>query len=140
MSESSKAENASGVDGAVVIDHANQDYISGWALFPEGVMSVEVFVDNRRVGGAEYGAYRADVGDQYTDIPSAANSGFSYLFAPGDVLEAGKPAASVHVVCHSLSGKTCASPSVEIPTGFPVASRYLTASRSSRFRPSVFAG
>ncbi len=135
MSKSSRVELVSGVNGAVVIDHANQDYVSGWALFPEGVMSVDVFVDNRRVGGAEYGAYRADVSDKYAQIPGAANSGFTYLFASGDLFEAGKPTVDVHVVCRSLDGETCASSAVEIPTA-KLPSRYAILESSADFEPA----
>ncbi len=135
MRKKSRAGIALGLDRAAVIDHANQDYISGWALFSEAVMSVDVFVDNRRVGIAEYGAHRADVSDKCADMPGAANSGFIYLFASGDLLEAGKPTVSVHVVCHSVGGETCASSPVEIPTA-KLPSRYATLESSADFEPA----
>ena len=72
------------------IDHANQDYISGWALHEEGVLMIDVFVEDRRVGTAIYGARRADVSDFLPGVPGAARSGFTYRFASGDLGKTGK--------------------------------------------------
>ena len=60
----------------VVIDQANQDFVSGWAFHESGVDRVDVFMDGRRAGTASYGLYRADVAERHQDrglpIPGSA--------------------------------------------------------------------
>jgi len=112
--------SVNGIDGTATIDHANQDYISGWAFRKGGVLEIEVFVEDERVGSANYGSYRADVARVE---PGAARSGFSFLFPPGVLSVSGKTFVSVHVVGRSMSGDPIASSAVQIPTA-ALPSRY----------------
>ena len=84
--------SVNGMDGTATIDHANQDYISGWAFDKGGVLEIDVFVEDERVGSANYGSYRADVAKVE---PDAARSGFSFLFPPGGVFNSVHAKASV---------------------------------------------
>lgn len=51
--------------------------IRGWALAYEGVKSVNVFVDEKQVGQANYGELREDVSRAYSQYNNR-NSGYSY--------------------------------------------------------------
>jgi len=136
----------SSYDRVAVIDHANQDYVSGWALHESGVMRVDVYVDGRRVGQAQYGSLRLDVAARFRDVesdreasPDLAHSGFTYLFDPDDLAVSGREFVSVHVVCHAYGGETCASFPIELPTAL-MPSRYApdTAPTESVAYPSPF--
>lgn len=130
-SEGSVADSPGRINPRAEIDHANQDYLSGWALHEEGMLMIDVFVEDRRVGTATYGAYRADVSDSLPGVPEAGRSGFTYPFAPSDLIEAEKAEVSVYVVARSLSGELCTSRSVTIPTA-QLPNRYVDASSPAR--------
>ena len=115
--------SVTGLDQVAVIDHANQDYVSGWAMHASGIERVDVFVDGRRVGRATYGTYRADVAVRYPEVPGVGHCGFSYAIDPQDLAEAARTVVSVHVVCVASDGGQCSSFSVQIPTARPP-SRY----------------
>ncbi|HTC08518.1 MAG TPA: glycosyltransferase family 9 protein [Acetobacteraceae bacterium] len=57
-------------DGEIVVD--------GWAVCAIGVAGIEVWVDEQRVGDAELGVPREDVGEQYPTIQMARHSGFRF--------------------------------------------------------------
>ena len=57
-------------DGEIVVD--------GWAVCAIGVAGIEVWVDAQRVGDAELGVPREDVGEQYPTIQMARHSGFRF--------------------------------------------------------------
>ena len=59
------------VDGEVVVD--------GWAVCAIGIAAVEVWLDDQRLGDAELGLPREDVGEQFPTIPMARYSGFRFL-------------------------------------------------------------
>ncbi len=50
--------------------------ISGWALSPEGMEKVEIFLDGRLLGNVVYGKERTDVGKVFPDIKNSTYSGF----------------------------------------------------------------
>ena len=52
--------------------------VSGWATSAAGVARIAIFVGDERVGVAELGHDRPDVGEQHADIPSARFSGFRF--------------------------------------------------------------
>ncbi|EFM09138.1 hypothetical protein PaecuDRAFT_4141 [Paenibacillus curdlanolyticus YK9] len=53
--------------------------ISGWAVHTEGVEAVDVYVDGRLAGRAEYGAVRKDVAEALPAYSNSVNSGFRYM-------------------------------------------------------------
>ena len=57
-------------DGEVVVN--------GWAVCSIGVASVEVWLDDQRLGEAELGLPRDDVGEVYPSVPMARFSGFRF--------------------------------------------------------------
>jgi ADP-heptose:LPS heptosyltransferase/GT2 family glycosyltransferase len=50
--------------------------VKGWAVCAAGIAGVGVLVDGRKVGEAEIGQVRLDVGDRYPNIPAARTGGF----------------------------------------------------------------
>nr|WP_279290131.1 Ig-like domain-containing protein [Clostridium cibarium] len=63
----------------------NKLSISGWAINPSGVKSVEVFVDGKSKGNATYGIARPDVKAVYTNYLNADKSGFSANLDVSDI-------------------------------------------------------
>ena len=59
------------VDGEVAVD--------GWAVCAIGIASAEVWLDDQRLGEAQLGLPREDVGDEYPSIPMARYAGFHFL-------------------------------------------------------------
>lgn len=118
------------LDQVAVIDRANQDYVSGWALHASGIVRIDVFIDGRRAGSASYGSYRADVAARFPGIPGASHTGFTYLIDPEDLAESASAVVSVHVVAVAEDESTCSSFSVQIPTARPP-SRYAAAASAS---------
>jgi hypothetical protein len=51
--------------------------VSGWFLDGSGVAKIEIVVDGKVMGQAQYGTTRLDVGDKFPDYKNA-NSGFQY--------------------------------------------------------------
>jgi hypothetical protein len=67
----------------------NSATITGWALDNVGVVSVEVLIDNQKIGDAAYGIARPDVAVVWGSFPNGANAGFRFsidttLLANGD--------------------------------------------------------
>lgn len=54
--------------------------VGGWALDPDEVKEVNIYLDNKFLGKADYGIKRQDVGKAYSDYPNAVNSGYSAKF------------------------------------------------------------
>jgi hypothetical protein len=54
--------------------------IYGWALHPEGIKNIELFIDAQLIGNIPYGAPRPDVKEAYPESPGAANSGFAMVY------------------------------------------------------------
>jgi ADP-heptose:LPS heptosyltransferase/GT2 family glycosyltransferase len=53
--------------------------ISGWAIGLAPMVSIDVWLDDERLGGAEFGARRDDVAKTYPDYVNAALSGFKFV-------------------------------------------------------------
>jgi hypothetical protein len=51
---------------------------TGWAVDNVGVVTVEVLVDNVKVGEAVYGLSRPDIGATWGNFPNAAHAGFGF--------------------------------------------------------------
>ena len=51
--------------------------VSGWAMAPPGIASIEVFIDGERRGRVDHGALRPDIGKRRKQYPNADHSGFS---------------------------------------------------------------
>jgi ADP-heptose:LPS heptosyltransferase/GT2 family glycosyltransferase len=55
-----------------------QAMVEGWAVCAIGIATVEVWVGNQRLGEAEVGLPRDDVGEEYRSIPMARYAGFRF--------------------------------------------------------------
>jgi len=64
--------------GAVARPVTSRLSIEGWALARDGVAEVEILLDGRRLGAAQYGLVRHDVGTAFPDWPEALRSGFAF--------------------------------------------------------------
>ena len=53
--------------------------MDGWAVCAIGIATVEVWLDDQRLGEAELGLPRDDVGEEYRAIPMARHSGFRFV-------------------------------------------------------------
>lgn len=63
--------------------------VSGWALLQDGVKTIELYLDNNKLGNAEIGLPRPDVSSTYPGYTNGQNSGFKFEknlneFAPGN--------------------------------------------------------
>ena len=54
--------------------------IRGWAVAPQGVQRIELYLDGALWGNIPLGGRRADVGDAYPGYPGSADSGFAMAF------------------------------------------------------------
>ena len=61
-------------DGSTINGNTN---IKGWFLDDSGVSKIDVLVDGKSIGTAQYGSYRPDVLKVYPDYQNA-NSGYQY--------------------------------------------------------------
>ncbi len=52
--------------------------IAGWAAHVEEVARIDIGLDGAKIGGAQIGRPRPDVGELFTEIPSAGRSGFDF--------------------------------------------------------------
>jgi O-methyltransferase len=115
MGREEKAVEPPPYDNAYV-DEANQDHVSGWALFHDGVESIDILVDGTKVAEAEYEMLRVDVEALLPDVPGSRHSGFCHLFQPGDFARSSGPVAAVQVVFRSKGELSIPSDIVQIPT------------------------
>ena len=60
--------------------HTGVGMIRGWALSPEGVERLEVFIDGQYGFDIPYGDPRADIGEAFSEIENSATAGFSVPF------------------------------------------------------------
>lgn len=118
--------------------------VSGWAMAPSGIASIEVFIDGERRGRVDHGALRPDIGKRRKQYPNADHSGFSGTI-PMHGLGPGNHEMTVRVT--SLDGKTLDLPNrIEVDSaqtvdgGVPVLNRHyqtwLQRSASKRFIPN----
>ncbi len=59
--------------------------VNGWAVSPNEIKSVEVYLDNKVVGNANYGTKRPDVMGVFPGYPSRENCGFNYQLSTKDL-------------------------------------------------------
>jgi hypothetical protein len=68
-------------NGVAVLRDRQQFRLAGWAVASENIERLNVLVDGRFVGEADYGTLRKDVADAFPEWPHAAHSGFSLQLA-----------------------------------------------------------
>jgi ADP-heptose:LPS heptosyltransferase/GT2 family glycosyltransferase len=88
------------------VDHVSvQDdhvlHIAGWAICHAPIVSVQIFLEDERIGAAEYGRAREDVAASYPDFPNSQASGFLFKAHLGS---RGSGVKSVKVEAIALSG------------------------------------
>jgi hypothetical protein len=83
--------------------------VHGWTIATSSIVSVQIFVDGRRVGAAMQGRDRADVGEAYSSYANAHRAGFTLELDADDAM---RHAASVsaHVLCLSGASHAAAIP------------------------------
>ncbi|MCG8429090.1 MAG: hypothetical protein MI754_17175, partial [Chromatiales bacterium] len=54
--------------------------LRGWAVAPNGIKRIELYVDGKFADNIPYGGSRGDVGNAYPGYPGAGNSGFSMAY------------------------------------------------------------
>jgi ADP-heptose:LPS heptosyltransferase/GT2 family glycosyltransferase len=65
------------VEGRAVEPVTNALLIAGWTIAPEGIASIEAFLDGVPVGNAHYGLCRPDIAAMYPEMPQSARPGFA---------------------------------------------------------------
>lgn len=75
---------SSGLENRWYVDVASADYVLGWVVAPEGIRTVTVFLDDKRVGEARLGLPRPDVARALSDYPRrlTEESGFFFKMSP----------------------------------------------------------
>jgi len=66
--------------------HGGVGNLRGWAVSPDGISHIEVFIDGAFAFEAPYGGDRTDVGSVFPDIPNSDASGFSLAYAYSNLL------------------------------------------------------
>ena len=54
--------------------------VRGWAVAPQGVKKIELYIDGVLIGSIPLGGKRSDVGAAYPSYPDSADSGFAMAF------------------------------------------------------------
>nr|WP_299982285.1 matrixin family metalloprotease [uncultured Pseudoteredinibacter sp.] len=80
--------------------------IRGWAISPDGIRKVELFIDEQLITTLPYGGSRPDVAKQYPGVPDSDKSGFSMAVNWGN-LSPGQHRIEVRV--HSKNSTTAAT-------------------------------
>ncbi|WP_242971491.1 Ig-like domain-containing protein [Clostridium algidicarnis] len=67
----------------------NKLSLSGWAVSGKNIKNINVYLDNKHMGNAEYGTYRPDVNKVFPGYPSEDKSGYKFdldtkLIEPGN--------------------------------------------------------
>ena len=105
---------------ALYVDEANQDFITGWALHPDGIEWVEVSMNGQRVGVAKYGDYRLDVSSLLPNVQGAAHSGFTFWFDPDTWQRSGERHVEISVSGRTVLGEKFGQSNVLMPVNrFP---------------------
>lgn len=60
--------------------HGGVGNLRGWAISPDGIERVDIFIDGSLAFSAPYGGNREDVQDLYPDITDSEHSGFSLAY------------------------------------------------------------
>jgi N-acetylmuramoyl-L-alanine amidase len=71
-----KPAPASNLEDCKVLSN-NKLYIRGWAIHPQGIKEVQIYVDGQFKGNAQYGISRPDVQAAFKGYPNADKSGFT---------------------------------------------------------------
>jgi O-antigen biosynthesis protein len=87
--------------------------VMGWAVCMVPVVGVDVFVDDLKLGTAEYGKARADVAAMHSDYPNAGSSGFLL------VVDANNLPAGERIIRIQALASTGISREVQFPVRFP---------------------
>jgi ADP-heptose:LPS heptosyltransferase/GT2 family glycosyltransferase len=75
--------------------------IEGWVLARSGVIGLEVFLDDQRLGEAHYGLARQDVGAAFPDWENALRSGYAFHCPPRSLRDG---AHTVRLVVRARNG------------------------------------
>lgn len=75
-------DNPQVVSGSVVEPVTGRLTIEGWVLARSGVLGVDVYLDDQRLGEAHYGLARQDVGAAFPDWNDALRSGYAFHCPP----------------------------------------------------------
>ena len=59
--------------------------VRGWAVAPQGLAKIELYVDGAFNSNVPLGGQRSDVGASYPNYPGSANSGFAMAFNYGNI-------------------------------------------------------
>ena len=60
--------------------YASLSNLRGWAVSPNGIEKVEIYIDGEYFDNAPYGGRRTDIGRAFPQLPNSVNSGFSMAF------------------------------------------------------------
>jgi hypothetical protein len=60
--------------------HSGIGNLRGWAISPDEINRVEIYIDGEYMYDAPFGGERLDVGEQYPEVVNSENSGFSLAF------------------------------------------------------------
>lgn len=85
--------------------------VQGWAACAAGIAAVEVWLNDQRLGEAEHGLLREDVGEQFPNIPAARHAGFRFATRLRDLPEGEH---RLRVVVRNALGDTEESLSVHV--------------------------
>jgi ADP-heptose:LPS heptosyltransferase/GT2 family glycosyltransferase len=70
------------VNGAMVEPITGRLTIEGWILSRSGVTEMQVWLDDQRLGDAQHGLARQDVGNAFPDWPNSLRSGYAFHCPP----------------------------------------------------------
>ena len=87
------------VDGAVIEPITGRLTIEGWVLARSGVAGVKVFLDDKPLGDAHYGAPRQDVGVAFPDWINSLRSGYAFHCPPRSLRD------GEHSVCVQVTSR-----------------------------------
>src|SRR5262249_35707184 len=76
--------------------------VRGWAVAPDGIEKIEIFLDGSRLAQALYGQIRPDVARDHGHCKDSQNSGFLYLWNTTDAAEG---AHQLVITVHALAGR-----------------------------------
>jgi len=65
------------VDGHAIDGIADELLVTGWAVAPAGIASIETYLDGKFVGNAHYGVRRPDIATRFPQAIGSAQSGFT---------------------------------------------------------------
>ena len=105
---------------SLTVDDTGVLHVQGWAIALTPVTAVEILIDGTRLGAAEYGKRRDDVGELRADYPNARNSGFELYADIGDY------GGGDHQVIVRATTSTGVSREALMPTRFPGVRRLST--------------